>query len=89
MKTYFPSDEALRSRGVFSRWDLIVIPLILASLYLLTIAFRGAVAPFNPSTPDLTVSLDPINLHFCDRLELDCHCASPCTGYIPSTPAAP
>jgi NitT/TauT family transport system permease protein len=64
MKTYFPTDEVLRSRGLFSRWDLLVIPLILAGMYLLTVAFRGAVAPFNPSTPDLTVSLDPINLPY-------------------------
>src|SRR5271169_4599515 len=64
MQTYYPTDEVLRSRGVFSRWDLIVIPLILTILYLLTVAFRGAAGPFNPTTPDLTVSLDPINLPY-------------------------
>jgi len=45
--------------GIFSAGPilgLLVIPLILTGLMLLTIAFRGAAAPFNAETPDLTGS---------------------------------
>jgi NitT/TauT family transport system permease protein len=62
----FPSREEVSGqfRASFSLWDLLVIPLILTGLLLLTIAFRGAAAPFSAQTPDLTVSLDPINLPY-------------------------
>jgi NitT/TauT family transport system permease protein len=60
----FPSPEALRPQRFFSRWDLVVVPLILTSLYLLMVAFRGASLPFAPDTSDLTVSLDPANLPY-------------------------
>ena len=65
MMRMFPSAESIRPRRVlFSTWDLLVIPLVLVLLYLLTVAFRGAMAPFGPETPDLTVSLDPVNLPY-------------------------
>jgi NitT/TauT family transport system permease protein len=63
-RTTFPSAEALLSRRFFSRWDLVVVPLVLVGLYLLTVAFRGAAVPFDPGAPDLEVSLDPINLPY-------------------------
>jgi NitT/TauT family transport system permease protein len=63
-RTTFPSAEALRPHRFFSRWDLVVIPLVLVGLYLLTVAFRGVVVPFAPGTPDMSVSLDPVNLPY-------------------------
>lgn len=66
MKTLFPNWGALSAelRTTFSRSDLIVVPLLFLALVLLTVAFRGAAAPFNAATPDLTVSLDPRNLPY-------------------------
>lgn len=65
MDTTFPSRGSVAPRGrFFSRWDLVVIPLILAGLVLLTVAFRGASVPFDANTPDLTVDLDPRNLPY-------------------------
>ena len=65
MRLTFPSRGAMEPRSqLFSRWDLFVIPLMLAILLLLTLAFRGATAPFDEGTPDLTVSLDPANLPY-------------------------
>jgi NitT/TauT family transport system permease protein len=65
MKLTFPSRGAMEPRSrLFSRWDLFVIPLMLAILLLLTLAFRGASVPFDESTPDLTVNLDPANLPY-------------------------
>lgn len=66
MRVLFPSREELAGelRSSFSRWDLVVIPLILVGLILLTIAFRGAAVPFGVDTPDLTVRLDPRNLPY-------------------------
>lgn len=66
MKTLFPSWGALSAelRTTFSRSDLLVVPLLFLALVLLTVAFRGAAAPFNAATPDLTVSLDPRNLPY-------------------------
>src|SRR5262249_47216708 len=59
MKQLFPSAGALKAHRLFSQADLIVIPLIGVSLYLLTVAFRGASLPFTATSPNLTVSLDP------------------------------
>lgn len=64
MRRVFPSPEALRPRAPFSRWDLVVIPGILVLLLLLTLALRGATEPFGPTSPDLTVSLDPAHLPY-------------------------
>ncbi len=64
MKLIFPSREVVQPHRFFSRWDLIVIPLMLVGLYLFTLAFRGASIPFTAQTSDLTVSLDPINLPY-------------------------
>jgi NitT/TauT family transport system permease protein len=64
MRLNFPSPDVLRPRPYFSRWDLIVIPFVPVAIALITIAVRGASVPFDPSTPDLTVSLDPINLPY-------------------------
>jgi NitT/TauT family transport system permease protein len=62
----FPSRGALSAelRATFSRWDLLVIPLILVGLLALTIAARGATARFDVTTPDLTVSLNYRNLPY-------------------------
>jgi NitT/TauT family transport system permease protein len=64
MRRVFPSPEALRPRAPFSRWDLVVIPGVLVLFLLLTLALRGATEPFGPASPDLTVSLDPVNLPY-------------------------
>ncbi|MCX7739622.1 MAG: ABC transporter permease subunit [Meiothermus sp.] len=64
MRRLFPSPEALRRRAPFSRWDLLVIPGVLALLALLTLALEGATAPYAPTSPDLTVSLDPVHLPY-------------------------
>ncbi|AWR88085.1 ABC transporter permease [Meiothermus taiwanensis] len=64
MKRVFSSPEVLRPRAPFSRWDLVVIPGILLLLLLLTLALRGATAPYGPNTPDLTVSLNPVYLPY-------------------------
>jgi NitT/TauT family transport system permease protein len=66
MKTLFPTRGSLSAnlRTAFTWQDLIVVPLVLSALLLLTVAFRGAASPFNASTPDLTVSLDPSNLPY-------------------------
>lgn len=65
MRGLFPSCEAMTSRGAFTRWDLIVLPLLLVGLYLPTIAFQGASIAFGAESPDLTVDLDPANLPYC------------------------
>ncbi|WP_018465981.1 ABC transporter permease [Calidithermus timidus] len=64
MRRLFPSPEALRRRAPFSRWDLLVIPGVLALLALLTLALEGATAPYTPTSPDLTVSLDLAHLPY-------------------------
>jgi len=64
VRRVFPSPEALRPRAPFSRWDLVVIPGVLVLFLLLTLALRGATEPFGPASPDLTVSLDPVNLPY-------------------------
>ncbi|MER3490179.1 MAG: ABC transporter permease [Meiothermus sp.] len=64
MRRVFPSPEALRPRAPFSRWDLVVIPGVLVLMALLTLALRGATEPFGPTSPDLTVSLDPAHLPY-------------------------
>ncbi|GAC1353906.1 MAG: hypothetical protein NVS4B8_17430 [Herpetosiphon sp.] len=64
MNVTFPSADSIKPRRYFSRWDLIVIPLILVGLILLTVALRGASVPYGANTPDLTVSLNPINLPY-------------------------
>jgi NitT/TauT family transport system permease protein len=64
VKRLFPSPEALRPRPWLSRWDLLVLPLVLVIAYLLTLAFQGASVPFGPEAPDLTVDLNPANLPY-------------------------
>lgn len=66
MGMLFPTRGELsgRFRVPFGWSDLIVVPLIFGGLLLLTVAFRGASVPFKASSPDLTVSLDPINLPY-------------------------
>lgn len=64
MRRVFPSPEALRPRAPFSRWDLVVIPGVLVLLALFTLALQGATEPFGPTSPNLTVSLDPAHLPY-------------------------
>ena len=64
MNQTFPSRGVLKVRALFSRWDLLALPLIFGALLLLTHSFEAAHAPFKPGTPDLTVSLDPRNLPY-------------------------
>ena len=64
MSRTFPSADLLRPSRYFSRWDLIVVPLVFGLLWLLTVGLRGASQPFSGSTPDLTVSLSPLNLPY-------------------------
>jgi len=64
VRRVFPTPEALRPRAPFSRWDLLVIPGVLVLLLLLTQALHGATEPFGPTSPDLTVSLDPSHLPY-------------------------
>lgn len=64
MKLTFPDTRVLRPRLRLTPWDLAVIPLIMGGLLLLTIAARGASAPFDVGTPDLTVDLNPANLPY-------------------------
>lgn len=64
MKALFPTAEAMRPGRYFSRRDLVAIPLMLAGLIWLALAFQGAASPFNARTPDLTVSLDPVHLPY-------------------------
>lgn len=64
MRVLFPSRESMISRGPFTRWDLIVLPLLMVGLYLLTVAFQGASVAFSAESPDLTVDLDPANLPY-------------------------
>jgi len=64
MRTTFPDAGVLRPRFKLTPWDFIVIPLVIVVILLLTIAFRGASQPFDAATPDLTVSLDPLNLPY-------------------------
>lgn len=65
MRTTFPDAGVLRPRLKLTPWDAVVVPLIIVIILLLTIAFQGASQPFDvATTPDLTVSLDPINLPY-------------------------
>jgi NitT/TauT family transport system permease protein len=62
MRATFPDTGVLRPRFRLTSWDIVVIPLVIVAILLLTIAFQGASQPFNETTPDLTVSLNPANL---------------------------
>ncbi len=64
MSRTFPSADLLRPSRYFSRWDLIVVPLVFGLLWLLTVGLRGASQPFSGTSPDLTVSLSPLNLPY-------------------------
>lgn len=64
MKNTFSSTGILRPNRYFSRWDFLVIPLVLGLLWLLSVSLRGAEAPFSSATPDLTVNLNPLNLPY-------------------------
>jgi len=64
MSRTFPSADLLRPSRYFSRWDLIVVPLVFGLLWLLTVGLRGASQPFSSASPDLTVSLSPWNLPY-------------------------
>ncbi len=64
MNRLFPDPQALRNRRLFSRWDLVVLPLVLGGLYLATVAFRGVDIPYGPGSPNLTVHLAIANLPY-------------------------
>lgn len=64
MNRTFPTKGVLEVRSLFSRWDVLALPLVFGFLLLLDRAFQGSHAPFSATTPDLTVSLDPQNLPY-------------------------
>ncbi len=64
MRATFPDTGVLRPRFRLTSWDIVVIPLVIVAILLLTIAFQGASQPFDETTPDLTVSLNPANLPY-------------------------
>lgn len=64
MNRIFPTPEAVRPHRPFSRWDLLVIPGLIALFVLVELGLKGAAAPFGPNTPNLTVSLNPANLPY-------------------------
>ncbi|MBO9338596.1 MAG: ABC transporter permease, partial [Chloroflexus sp.] len=64
MRVTFPDAGVLRPRFRLTPWDLVVVPLVIVAILLLTVAFQGASQPFDETTPDLTVSLNPANLPY-------------------------
>jgi hypothetical protein len=64
MRVTFPDAGVLRPRFRLTPWDLVVVPLVIVAILLLTVAFQGASQPFDETTPDLIVSLNPANLPY-------------------------
>jgi len=64
VKQTYPDAGVLRPKFRLTRWDLVVVPLVLVAILLLTVAYRGATVAFDPAAPDLTVDLDPRNLPY-------------------------
>lgn len=61
MRLVFPSQDVRQSIGLPNRWDFLVLPMVLAALFLLAWGTHQMVAPYQAGEV-IPISLDPANL---------------------------
>lgn len=61
MRLVFPSQDVRQSIGLPNRWDFLILPMVLAALFLLAWGTHQMVAPYRAGEV-IPISLDPANL---------------------------